>query len=128
IQVQPKLSVSEGHYVSEKVRASLIKQVDEVTDVMVHIDPEDDEKVHLSDRLPPREKVLENLHSHWSDIPQAKLIERITLHYLDGKIHVELLLPLEIIGHTEKAKQVAEAFANVAKDEDIIANIRVLYS
>lgn len=128
IQVQPKLSVSEGHYVSEKVRAALIKHVDEVTDVMVHIDPEDDEKVHLSDRLPPRKKVLEDLQSRWSGIHEAKLIERITLHYLDGKIHVELLLPLEIIGHTEKAKQVAEAFANIAKDEDIIANIRVLYS
>ena len=52
IQVDPKLSVSEGHYISEKVRTLLIKQIDEVTDVLVHIDPEDDERVRLTEQLP----------------------------------------------------------------------------
>ena len=44
IQVNPKISVSEGHYIAAQIKARLIKQITNVQDVMVHIDPEDDEK------------------------------------------------------------------------------------
>ncbi|WP_455212216.1 cation diffusion facilitator family transporter [Kaarinaea lacus] len=127
IQVDPKLSVSEGHYISEKVRARLIKQVDEVTDVMVHIDPEDDEKIRLGDNLPPREIVLKRLQSAWAHIPESKLIDRTTLHYLDGKIQVELLLPLKLIDEAGSDVRINEAFSKVAKDEEILAGIKIMY-
>ena len=127
IQVDPKLSVSEGHYISEKVRARLIKHIDEVTDVMVHIDPEDDEKIRLGENLPPRETVLQRLQSAWAHIPESKLIDRTTLHYLDGKIHVELLLPLKLIDEAGSATRISEAFSKVAKDVEILADIKVMY-
>jgi cation diffusion facilitator family transporter len=127
IQVAPKLSVSEGHYISEKVRANLIKNVDEVTDVTVHIDPEDDEIVRLNDQLPPRHKILERLKVAWADIPVSKRIERITLHYLDGKIHVELLLPLDILEQPQTAKEIEQSFARVAMEDSIVSNIKLMY-
>lgn len=127
IQVDPKLSVSEGHYISEKVRARLIKQVDEVTDVMVHIDPEDDEKVRLAEHLPPRKVILERLQTAWAHIPEAKNIQRTTLHYLDGKIHVELLLPIEIIEKAGNAARIKQAFEKIAEDEAVVAAITVMY-
>lgn len=127
IQVDPRLSVSEGHFISETVRASLIKQVDEVTDVMVHIDPEDDETIRNSEHLPSRDIVLKNLQKHWKNIKESELIERITLHYLDGQIHVELLLPLEKLEHPQKAQDIAMAFSSVTKDDDIVADIKVMY-
>ena len=127
IQVDPKLSVSEGHFISEKVRARLINQVDEVTDVMVHIDPEDDEKIRLGEHLPPRESILKRLQSAWSHIPESKFIDRTTLHYLDGKIQVELLLPLKLIDAADSAARINEAFSKVAKDEDLLAGIKIMY-
>ncbi|MGD8591932.1 MAG: cation diffusion facilitator family transporter [Gammaproteobacteria bacterium] len=127
IQVAPKLSVSEGHYISEKVRARLIKHVDEVTDVMVHIDPEDDEKIRLGEHLPPREVVLERLRAAWADIPESKFIERTTLHYLDGKIQVELLLPLSRIDEAGSATRISEAFSKVTRDVEIVADIKIMY-
>ena len=39
----PKQSVSEGHQISETVRARLLGSDDDIMDVTVHIDPEDDE-------------------------------------------------------------------------------------
>ena len=41
----PKLSVSEGHQISETARAELIREFHDIEDVTVHIDPEDDEEI-----------------------------------------------------------------------------------
>lgn len=93
VLVDPKLSVSEGHYIGEKVRERLISEIEEVSDVMVHVDPEDDEKMKPSLGLPTRSWVLSQLEQHWQELPIAKKIERISLHYLDGKLDIELCLP-----------------------------------
>lgn len=91
--VDPKLSVSEGHFIGETVRKRLIEAVDEVADVMVHIDSEDDEKLKPSLNLPGRSHVIKKLEECWTGIPLASKIERIVLHYLDGMLEVELCLP-----------------------------------
>jgi cation diffusion facilitator family transporter len=127
IQVAPKLSVSEAHYISEKVRAKLIKQIDEVTDVLVHIDPEDDETVRLSEHLPSRDAILQRLRSRWGFIKESGHIERVNLHYLDGKIQVEVLLPLDKLEHPQKAQEVALAFSSIAKEDPMIADIQVMF-
>ncbi|HIL93293.1 MAG TPA: cation transporter, partial [Cycloclasticus sp.] len=43
ILVAPMISVSEGHQISETVRLALLENIDNIGEVMVHIDPEDDE-------------------------------------------------------------------------------------
>ena len=43
IQVAPRLSVSEGHMISQAVEDRMIGKLEAITDVTVHIDPEDDE-------------------------------------------------------------------------------------
>ncbi len=112
--VDPKLSVSEGHYIGEKVRRRLIEEVDEVSDVMVHVDPEDDEKMAPSLHLPNRAWVEKQLHEKWQGLNIASNIGRLTFHYLDGKIEMELCLPAEATSrdgfqHEELRKLVALA-------------------
>lgn len=99
--VDPKLSVSEGHYIGEKVRKRLIDEVEEVSDVMVHVDPEDDEKMKPSLGLPTRSWVRTQLEQRWQDLSIAKKIERISLHYLDGKLDIELCLPASALPANE---------------------------
>ncbi len=94
--VDPKLSVSEGHFIGETVRKRLIEEVDEVADVMVHIDSEDDEQLKPSLNLPGRSHVLKKLEECWTGVALASKIERIVLHYLDGKLDVELCLPSDV--------------------------------
>ncbi|MCU7862437.1 MAG: cation diffusion facilitator family transporter, partial [Candidatus Thiodiazotropha sp. (ex Lucinoma borealis)] len=54
IQVDPWLSVSEGHRIAEVVQYGLIEGVDVLEDVTVHIDPEDDEEGPSCAHLPLR--------------------------------------------------------------------------
>ena len=108
VLVDPKLSVSEGHFIGEKVREKLIDQIDDVSDVTVHVDAEDDEVEAVTEGLPERQEIVKQLERCWSRIPESKFIDDIVLHYLDGKIHVELTLPLEKMESQQHAVDVRQ--------------------
>lgn len=105
VQVEPWLSVSEGHMISEEVRQCLLREIEELNDVTVHIDPEDDEHAALCKGLPLRREVLLQLDELWAGIPAYTLRRRIVLHYLQGQVHVDLILPLESFQNTEQTVQ-----------------------
>lgn len=89
VLVNPWISVSEGHYIAQHVHYALTSQVDAIKDVTVHVDPEDDENSCPSVHLPNRatlEKLL--LHKWESQFPG---IEASTIHYLDGKLSIDLI-------------------------------------
>lgn len=125
IQVEPYISVSEAHYISETVRSKLIKEIEEVIDVMVHIDPEDDEHIPQHEKLPLRQEMLKKLELAWVGVEEAKKIDCITMHYLQGKIEIELLLPLAILHNAQLDAEKAvkgrfvQALANVEEIEKI---------
>ncbi|MFC1664287.1 cation diffusion facilitator family transporter [Pseudomonadota bacterium] len=96
IQVPDKISVSEGHHISETVRAKLIEEIDMVSDVLVHIDPEDDNVNPSSVGLPMRRELGPRLDQCFAQIDSARQIEDYTLHYLEGEIKLEVLLPVEL--------------------------------
>ncbi len=89
IQVEPLISVSEGHYIAQQVHHRLVKNVSGIKDVTVHVDPEDDEIVCPSLHLPNRQEIEENyLHKWQGQFPE---INSWTLHYLDGKMEITLI-------------------------------------
>lgn len=92
IQVDPTLSVSEGHQIGEQVRRRLISEVEHVADVTVHIDPENDELASPCDRLPLRDEVMRRLWQQWQGLGRQQWLERVVLHYLDGKVHVDVFV------------------------------------
>ena len=101
ILVDPKISVSEGHYIAESARQAVLRQ-HHVMNVMVHIDPEDDMQVAPNAHLPCREDLLIYLAERLGDgIP---LNDRITLHYLDGKVDADLFLDPAIYCDSDKIK------------------------
>ena len=73
IQVDPRLSVSEGHRIGDVVRQSLLNQEDGITDVTIHIDPENDETIDHCGQLPLREHVIQALKQQWADLPAAAI-------------------------------------------------------
>ena len=117
IIVDERLSVSEGHQISETVRARLMNEIARVADVMVHIDTEEDISGATCLGLPLRDEVLKRLERHFQDIPAARRIERVTLHYIERHIDLELLLPLAAVA--EAGRLVARLKAAVGKDEYI---------
>lgn len=104
IQVPPKVSVSEGHQIAEFVRKAIVDQIQEITDVTVHTDPENDAIAKPCVHLPLREEIVQKLTLAWQDNPLSTDIEKIDLHYLDGSIHLELVLPLKL-AHQEAETQ-----------------------
>ena len=127
IQVGEMLSVSEGHQISETVRWRLIDEIEGISDVLVHIDPENDSNVaDICASLPLRDVVVAELEKQWHTIPAYKNIKRITLHYLDNAIQVEVLLPIELCDNREIAKQLAESFQKCTSIEHI-TNVHVYF-
>lgn len=89
ILVDPKISVSEGHYIAESARQAVLAK-HHVMDVMVHIDPEDDLQAKPNNGLPSRGDLLRHLAGRLGDdLPLGK---RTVLHYLGGRIDADLFL------------------------------------
>jgi len=105
VQVAPRLSVSEGHMISQAVEDRMIEKVGSITDVTVHIDPEDDEDAPKCRGLPLRAEALATLEAAWNNAQVLPAQREIRLHYLGGKIEVELTLPLE--GYVDAAATAA---------------------
>ena len=102
VQVDARISVSEGHRIAESARARVLREHPEVLDVLVHIDPEDDLEPDLAaHRLPGREALLEELTPLLAGLPTA---QRIVLHYLNGKVEVEVFLNQDFFANGEALK------------------------
>ena len=126
IQVDPRLSVSDGHQVGETVRRQLMDKMDIVSDVTVHIDPENDESGFPCNELPSREKVLSDLKQQWSQFTEA-MIENVTLHYLSGKIHVDLDLPLDTLPNMSEAKSLAQKLKQAVSSLSYIRDVQIRF-
>ena len=120
IIVDDHLSVSEGHQIGETVRARLIEEIAPMADVMVHIDTEEDIDDASCLDLPTRQEVERRLKKYFAHIPEARQIEQTTLHYLKGRIDIELLLPLIAVADATGAQDLARRFAEASQaDQDI---------
>jgi divalent metal cation (Fe/Co/Zn/Cd) transporter len=125
--VDPTLSVSEGHQIGEMVRYRLIGEIEDVADVTIHIDPEDDENASPCGKLPLRDEILGRLRANWQSIVDGNGIEDVTLHYLDGKIHVDVVLPLAVATTPAQGRAVAEQLQRAARELDEIGDVKVFY-
>jgi len=126
IQVDPRISVSEGHQIGDTVRRRLLERIDEVTDVTVHIDPEDDETESPCDQLPLRNKLIKRLQQQWADLEGVEP-EDVTLHYLDGQLQIDLLLPLSILQKHPDAKALTLEIEKAARELPEVGSVRVSF-
>ena len=127
VQVNRRLSVSEGHQIGEYVRATLIKSIDEVADVTVHIDPEDDAEGALSKQLPLRREFLARLHEHVRPILDPSSIRSVTLHYLGGRIQVEVVLSITVIHDLDEAAVLARTIRETTQQLRDVGDVQVYY-
>jgi cation diffusion facilitator family transporter len=126
IQVEPSLSVSEGHQISEAVRRTVIRDIPEVADVTVHVDTEDDLINAITGNLPLRHELIERMSGYFSVIPAAGDIEKITLHYMNGKVNAEIILPINYASDEEEADALTQEFQKTVEHDTDIGDI-ILY-
>ncbi len=94
IVVDPRITVSEGHNIGDTVRDELISRFDDVMDVLVHVDPEDDEGLYESSKPLSRQDVQELLDTYLTVVKTS--IDDFRIHYLNGQIEVEVILPFAL--------------------------------
>lgn len=123
ILVSSHISVSEGHFIGDQVIIALLKLPD-MADVTVHVDPEDDETAHPSSNLPGREELISLIKTHCDHLP---LPEKILLHYINGKIEIELTLPLSKLG-LFLPEDISNHYQEALKKLAYIREVKVLFS
>ena len=109
VHVPSAVSVSEGHRIGDEVYKRLKNRFDYLSDVVVHVDCEDDTEQRPSSALPLRGEIERQVHHMVEQVfetPDA--FRRLTLHYLGGKIHIELWLKDAEGARTEAAAGAAE--------------------
>lgn len=91
IQVGPRLTVSEGHRISDSVFFRIRAAHPDVRDILVHIDPEDDTDLQTPPPgpLPERRDVLTNIKALLGDEIEPL---RLQIHYLGLRVEIELML------------------------------------
>ncbi len=120
VQVNSNISVSEGHHIGDTVRRTLIETVPDICDVTVHIDPEDDMTATATALLPLRKEIEARLWEQFKGIKEARHIENLALHYVAGKISVDVVLPLKLLPDAVDQQALSDQFrAAVEKDKQI---------
>jgi cation diffusion facilitator family transporter len=128
IQVPPRLSVSEGHQISEAVRRKLIGKIDEVKDVTVHIDPEDDEIAAPCKNLPSRQELQKQLKDQLADIPEASQISNMTIHYLGGKVELVIMIPASVLTGVDEIERIRNAISGKLEPIECIRRVEVAFT
>ncbi len=126
IMVDERLSVSEGHKISEYVRLKLIDSHEDISNALVHIDPEDDSVAVLCTGLPLRREVLADLRRVWADDIAPSELDKATLHYLNGEVHVDLVRNIQRAD--ADAEQLHRRLQEQVKGLNYIGEVQVLYS
>ena len=128
VQVNPRLSVSEGHQIGEYVRTHLTEGIDEISDVTVHIDPEDDESNALCEGLPLRREIFNRLRERWRHLLDPTIIQSMNLHYLSGKVDIELIVPLNHVANLEHAQSLAQRLRQSAQNIEGVGSIQIYFA
>lgn len=118
IQVSPFISVSEGHFIAQKVHNTLVENIDEVKDVTVHVDPEDDEVYPVSENLPHRELLENKYFKYWKkEFPE---IDNIVLHYVANTLTIDVFCKYGF----DKWKELEERINDDLSHEDFLLDVR----
>ena len=129
VQVNPFLSVSEGHIISVSVERVAKECIDELDDVTVHIDPENDEEKEDAPYkdLPERAQALKIISQSLKLENVNYNIEKTQLHYLEGEILVDFFLSADYLKNQELNNIKSELSAALEKLPDF-GEVKVYFS
>ena len=129
IQVNPFLSVSEGHIISVSVERVAKDCVEGLSDVTVHIDPEDDDdECNMPyENLPERAQALRILQQALKLEQCNYEIKRTQLHYLDGNILVDFFLSLDYLQTTD-AQEINNQLSSIVGKLPDFGEVKVYFS
>jgi cation diffusion facilitator family transporter len=127
LQVDSQITVSEGHMIGDRARAEVLQRCEFVSQMLVHVDPEDDESAQDIRLLPGRKEMLRQLERGWRDAGLMLAVARVNLHYLQGVIDVEIVLSLDQQEDFESAREVSRRLAGLTRENRYVGKVEVLF-
>ncbi len=124
VLVDPRISVSEGHYIAEHARGRVVRKHN-AQDVLVHIDPEDDSTLPLNINLPSREVLTAHLNQRLGN--QLDNTATVILHYLEGRAEADIFVSPEFCSSGETIQEMKIQAANLVEDDPYFTAIRFFY-
>lgn len=125
--VAPRISVSEGHLVSEAVCAALRGVNGELGDILVHVDPEDDQRGPPSSHLPGRAALLARLEPLWRGAGIAPESVTAVLHYLEGRVELDLRLRPDSAADAVRRRDLAARLVAASRGLEEVGRVRVAF-
>lgn len=122
IQVNPRISVSEGHRIGEAARKRVLDRHPEVLDVLVHVDAENDLFGQTTGDLPERSVLLSLLHDQLG--LEVELLEHSLLHYLGNRVEVDIFLS-DIDPAAKRCDELARRIEQTLEVTPWISSIRI---
>jgi cation diffusion facilitator family transporter len=96
IRVNPRLTVSEAHYIAFSLEQQIKTEFPQIIDVSIHVDPLTEFGHNWVTDLPARHDILDRLNSQWALVDCSARIQSIDLHYLNSQVEIDLVLPLAL--------------------------------
>ncbi len=126
IRVNPRLTVSEAHYIAFSLEQAIKATFEQIIDVSIHVDPLTESGHDSVSDLPPRPEIEEMLAGAWRELPCCDQIEQIHLHYLQSQVEVDLVLPraLSTSDYSEQIDRIIEQ----AVDLKHIGKVNIYFS
>ena len=123
--VDPRISVSEGHSIADAVQDELLSRFDGVMDVLVHIDSENDEGV-FEKTTPLYRSDVKTLLDNYLAAVKSEIID-FKIHYLDGHVEVEVILPFALSEQTVQIAQLKQQCEQIKQDVEKITNVLLFF-
>ncbi len=124
VVVDGGISVSEGHRLSVEVERVLDGQLEEPTDITVHIDVEENES-RASRSLPLRGALAPGIRQRWEEVAGFPA-ERLQLHYLRERVNVDLQVSAGAAGKVTDMSAIVQRFRESFHGDPLVGEVRVL--
>ncbi len=125
IVVDSRITVSEGHMISDVVRDVLIDKFEDVQEVLVHVDPESDESGAYHEKTLLREDIERYLQEYLAE--KYPLIDGFRIHYLKGKVELEVILPNTIFSLSQQVETIKNRCKVLEQDIQQINRVVVFF-
>lgn len=130
VRVNPRITVSEGHHISDLVYLGIRANLPDIHEVLVHIDAEDDTDLQTPAPGDPleRDEIERLILAETGLSPDTS---RLQIHYLGQRVEIEIMQePVtgcapDTEAHNEQAQALTERILNLQKNDPRIRRIRV---
>ncbi|OQK15247.1 cation transporter [Methyloprofundus sedimenti] len=125
IVVNSRITVSEGHMIADVVRDVLIDKFDDVQEVLVHVDPENDEYLIEQDKVLLRQDIDAYLQRYLAE--NYHLIDSFRIHYIKGNVELEVVLPQTMFSLSQQVSTIKNRCLVLEQEVEQISSVLVFF-